>query len=285
MTTIDPNNAVTVAVDEDVTVIATSEKIGPAGPPGPTGPQGPPGLPGAGSPASDPPLMDGTVAIGTSLMFAREDHVHPSDTSRIAKAGDTMTGPLLLAADPTTALGAATKQYADALRSNAVLLNTLTASNSAALLDTTSLLAAFNEFELRFQNIVPAVTQRILQFQVHSGGAIKTTGYQCAFGAFGNSTYYSYPYASGVSLTYPSVGSEGMLNSAPGFSGVLRISNPAAGGLALINGNGGYMSAAAGPSACLFTGVWNTAGVVDGFQISMYSGNITSGTVKVYGIR
>ena len=34
-------------------------------------------------------------------------------SGKVDKAGDTMTGPLILDADPTTALGAATKQYAD----------------------------------------------------------------------------------------------------------------------------------------------------------------------------
>ena len=29
------------------------------------------------------PLMDGTAAVGTSTSYAREDHVHPSDTSRV----------------------------------------------------------------------------------------------------------------------------------------------------------------------------------------------------------
>jgi len=36
----------------------------------------------------------------------------------VNKAGDTMTGPLILSGDPTTALGAATKQYADAASSS-----------------------------------------------------------------------------------------------------------------------------------------------------------------------
>ena len=41
------------------------------------------GVDGAGSPATTAPLMDGAVDIGTSLAFARADHVHPSDTSKI----------------------------------------------------------------------------------------------------------------------------------------------------------------------------------------------------------
>lgn len=33
-------------------------------------------------PATNAPLMDGTAAVGTSMKYAREDHVHPTDTSR-----------------------------------------------------------------------------------------------------------------------------------------------------------------------------------------------------------
>src|SRR5262245_59341085 len=69
----------------------------------------------APDPSPAVPLMDGTAEVGSAAPDAREDHVHPSDTSRVAKAGDTMTGLLVLSADPTAALGAATKQYVDAV--------------------------------------------------------------------------------------------------------------------------------------------------------------------------
>jgi hypothetical protein len=42
------------------------------------------------------PAMDGAANVGTATRFARSDHVHPSDTTRVAKAGDTMTGELTL---------------------------------------------------------------------------------------------------------------------------------------------------------------------------------------------
>ena len=45
-------------------------------------------------PSSTPPVMDGTAAIGVSALFARADHVHPSDTSRLALTGGTLTGSL-----------------------------------------------------------------------------------------------------------------------------------------------------------------------------------------------
>ena len=36
------------------------------------------------SPATANPIMDGTAAVGSSDKYAREDHVHPTDTSRQA---------------------------------------------------------------------------------------------------------------------------------------------------------------------------------------------------------
>jgi hypothetical protein len=48
----------------------------------------------APGPATVAPLMDSTAAVGTSLLYARQDHVHASDTSRLATGGGTMTGAL-----------------------------------------------------------------------------------------------------------------------------------------------------------------------------------------------
>jgi hypothetical protein len=31
------------------------------------------------------------------------------------------------------------------------------------------------------------------------------------------------------------------------------------------------------------TGVWNTAGAISGFQVTTNSGNINTGTIKIYG--
>lgn len=39
---------------------------------------------GSVEPATETPAMDGTAAVGTSEKYAREDHVHPTDTSRAA---------------------------------------------------------------------------------------------------------------------------------------------------------------------------------------------------------
>ena len=68
------------------------------------------------TPASSTPIMDGVGAVGTSTSYAREDHVHPSDTSRVPNTR-TVNGKALstdisldasdVSAIPTSAKGAA----------------------------------------------------------------------------------------------------------------------------------------------------------------------------------
>lgn len=62
-----------------------------------------------GQASSSNPAMNGTVAVGTSLRYARADHVHPTDTSRAPLASPTFTG---TPAAPTPANGTNTTQLA-----------------------------------------------------------------------------------------------------------------------------------------------------------------------------
>jgi hypothetical protein len=70
-------------------------------------------VPTSAAPSNANPAMNGAAAPGVAASYSRGDHVHPSDTSRVAKAGDTMTGALTLNADPAAPLQAATKNYVD----------------------------------------------------------------------------------------------------------------------------------------------------------------------------
>ncbi|MDA2916755.1 hypothetical protein MYX64_07965, partial [Nitrospinae bacterium AH_259_B05_G02_I21] len=65
-------------------------------------------------------LNDADVDHGSIGGLADDDHTHYHNDTRgdaryVKKAGDTMTGLLVLSADPAAALGAATKQYVDAV--------------------------------------------------------------------------------------------------------------------------------------------------------------------------
>jgi hypothetical protein len=52
----------------------------------------------APGPATVPPLMDGAAAVGVNLLYARQDHVHPTDTSR-ASVSALVGKPTLTASD------------------------------------------------------------------------------------------------------------------------------------------------------------------------------------------
>lgn len=78
---------------------------------------------GSGSAGSATPLMDGTAAVGTANAYSREDHVHPSDTSKV----DKVSGKGLSANDFTNAL----KNKLDGIAAGADVSPTPYASNPA----------------------------------------------------------------------------------------------------------------------------------------------------------
>lgn len=58
------------------------------------------------------PLMDGVASIGTSSRYSREDHRHPSDSAKVNRTGDIVTGQLVSTksnANPATAANYAWK--------------------------------------------------------------------------------------------------------------------------------------------------------------------------------
>jgi Collagen triple helix repeat (20 copies) len=87
---------------------------GPQGDVGPTGPAGPTGATGPQGPQGDvgPQGPQGTLADAPqdAKLYGR---LNGAWVHGVNAAGDTMQGPLVLAADPANALQAATKQYVD----------------------------------------------------------------------------------------------------------------------------------------------------------------------------
>lgn len=66
-------NGVTAAADTNSTALATTAYV-------------------VGQAGSATPLVNGTATVGTSLRYARQDHVHPTDTTRAPLASPTFTG-------------------------------------------------------------------------------------------------------------------------------------------------------------------------------------------------
>ena len=168
-------------------------------------------------------------------------------------------------------------------------LCTITASASASINNASPtsgscpINSSYTSYMLVFQNLLPATNERILQLQIHSGGAYKSSGYitQQIVNVTNSAAATTY-----IPLTFPN-SSQGasIANTAPGFSGTVIITTPSASALCMIYGQGSYLEGVGAVGYSQYTGYWNTAGVVDGFQVLMDSGNLTSGSILVYGIQ
>ena len=80
-------------------------------------------------PSSTTPSMDGTAAVGSSDKYAREDHVHPTDTSRVAEQTiDTVKGKTATITNSNGAISITTVQGASA--SQGITINGLVTPSS-----------------------------------------------------------------------------------------------------------------------------------------------------------
>lgn len=158
-----------------------------------------------------------------------------------------------------------------------VLLNTLTASNSSSLNDTTSFTSSYNEYELVFENFSTSVSGQIY-LQVHSGGVYKTTtGYLGSLHNVDSGTGSSNnnELTGAIALSTP--------DSVSSFCGTMTVYKPTS-----TSGNKTWMGIFGYYDSSKFHGVraggfWNSTPAVDGFQIAHSAGILVAGTLKVYG--
>lgn len=170
-------------------------------------------------------------------------------------------------ADPTMASGPWT------------LLNTLTASNSASLSDTTHVTSSYNEYLIVIENLLPATTSTTCELQVHSSGSFQVTGYLSSMlFASGTSTGAQ----SATTFIQCGVASSGQ-NSGMGVTGEIMFFNPSASSIHAFKGETVQSSTTSTALNSAIGGYWTTAAIIDGFQLISSSGNWASGTVKLYG--
>jgi len=216
--------------------------------------------------------VKGSIAGGTPA-----DLTKTQATTLINPVTSTLSG-----AAPASGGGTANFLRADATWTNpnqVVLLNTLTAASSATLADTTSMTSAYSSYEIILINVVPATATVQLMLQVHSGGTFPTTAYICNSALFSGNTVTSATPTTFIPLSHTSV-----VNSTPGISGKILVSSVNTSGLHMWNYAGTQTQTGIAVFPFISTGFWNSAAAIDGFQILFSSGNITSGTVKIYGL-
>lgn len=162
-----------------------------------------------------------------------------------------------------------------------ILLNTLTPSGVATVSDTTSFTSTYSNYLILFQNILPATNNTTCQFQVQASASFQSTSYLNTLGYFAAAIASSENPTTSIQLSR--IGS--VQNTGNGVSGCLYATNPSQttspkmfnGNLAITNGTNIVPVHTAG--------FWTGSNVaITGFQVLFSSGNIASGTIKIYGI-
>lgn len=165
------------------------------------------------------------------------------------------------------------------------LLATLTASNSAAL-SYTGFSSSYDNYELVFTSIIPVSNAVSARLRLYIGNAWATgTYYNSHFQNFNGNLSGAFHRIYGGNTDYMWMSNTNFMLNSLGHSGSTTIWNANSANLKRITGSSTGWQYAAGWYARDVLGATYTAstGVVQGFQYYMSSGNISSGTIRVYG--
>jgi|GEM_PF-4282757 len=166
-----------------------------------------------------------------------------------------------------------------------VLLNTLTANVSANLADITSFSAAYLDYEIVVQNLVPVTNATDLRLVFYSGGGYQTTSYSSYVKFENNAGGNSSSSTSDIRLT----ANTNLANTAnSGYSGVVKIFNPLGTTQRKHVIHDSIYPDQFGSSRinrALGSGEWASTNAVTGFKLELNSGNISTGVAYVYGYK
>lgn len=167
-----------------------------------------------------------------------------------------------------------------------VLLNTLTANNSASLADTTSLTSAYKSYEIRIINILPAsATQNfVMRFSTNGGSSYDSgSNYSWAGGALANMASIG---VTGTTSIVLNDSGHGVSNSASlnGISGTIDLFNPASSNdLVVKYQTSHFISGGTSMTGNVSAGSYFGGAPVNAVQFVFGTGNITSGTIEIWG--
>jgi hypothetical protein len=203
------------------------------------------------------------TAVNSTTQFA----VTAEGTDASASAGDLVYGPML------------TSRVMKNI--GWVLLEEKTASNSATLDFTASISALYDEYVVELINILPATDNALLRLRVSvDGGANYDAGNNYAYTNFliTTSGWTGTLCASGqAQITTNQINDTGK-----GVSGTFKLFNPAANSL-IVTGLYSYIAGDTNFFSATLGGVYTGESAVNAFRFLFSSGNITSGTIRIYG--
>jgi len=172
------------------------------------------------------------------------------------------------------------------------LLNTLTPSGVASTNDTTSFTSTYKNYLITFENITPSVNTTTLQMQFATTGSAFISGSYVSVAQINVSSLVVTDTSTTVMLLTGTRATTAMQTSTLyGFNGAIRLFDPANAvfrksivGEVTYAGAGaavGTTTLAQGIINALFDGNSNA---ITGVNFSFNSGNIATGTIKIYGI-
>lgn len=171
--------------------------------------------------------------------------------------------------------------------SGLILLQQRTASASTSLDFAAAIIARYSEYLIEFENIIPATDAIDLWMRMSTNGG-------SSYDSGNNYSYESWLWRaaatgqSGATAQAQILISNGatLSNSASwGLTGSARLYSPASASLfKQLNGQMGFFTSASLRVGTTLHATYESATAVNAFQFLMSSGNITSGTIRVYGV-
>jgi len=176
---------------------------------------------------------------------------------------------------------------------NLVLLQTLTASSSATLSFTSGIDNTYQSYVFKFINLHPETNSASFTFNgsIDNGSnynVVKTTTLFQAYHNEGDSnanleyeTGYDLAQSTGYQILFPAVGSD----ADQSCNGSLTLFDPSSTTFVKhFMASGSVYNASDYNYQTYTAGYFNTTSAIDAIQFKMNSGNIDSGTIKMYGV-
>jgi hypothetical protein len=167
-----------------------------------------------------------------------------------------------------------------------VLLEEHTASNSATLNFTSWYSSAYDAYDIEFISVVPFVNDVPLNINFSTNGG---STYDAST-VYDNAATFTFGSRTG---TYNTVNQTAFtpfgvdVASTTGYAahGTIRLSDPASGNYKMLyTTNLQFNASVALPLVLVGYGIYRNTAAVNAFQISAGTGNLTSGTVRIYGL-
>lgn len=166
------------------------------------------------------------------------------------------------------------------------LLEQHTASASASLNFTAAISSTYDEYMIEFLNLIPATNAINFYMRMSTdGGATYDSGANYSYVAFGLNRFGSAPTGVDSGGTQIQLNKSAIDNtSTAGISGSIRLFNP--GSTSVHKNITGQLNGLTGGALEIesVTGWYRSTTAVNAFQFLTSSGNITSGTIRVYGV-